>query len=107
MPLHDFRSRHLPYVLKKVDNGYIVLNRDYKPLGFGPGGYKYEDYPIAVRFKGLTKKIVQQLSSKGSDAMDSIYLYDDKTIPTKAKANMDAYLKRLAILAKLKFKEER
>lgn len=48
MPLNDFRSVHLPYCIKKLPSGaYVVLNREYKPLGFKTREHvDYEAYPI-------------------------------------------------------------
>ena len=35
MPLGDFRSVFMPYCLRKQKDGrYVVLNREYKPVGF-------------------------------------------------------------------------
>jgi hypothetical protein len=35
MPLGDFRSIYLPYCLdKQADGSWLVLNREYKPVGF-------------------------------------------------------------------------
>ena len=59
MPLGDFRSVYFPYCIKKQDDGsYIVLNREYKPLGFNSREhFNYEDYPISSKIKGLTSNI--------------------------------------------------
>ena len=104
MPLNDFRSVHLPYCLKRLPDGrYVVLNREYKPLGFKTSAQvHYEEYPIAVKFKGLTQKVAAKLSYKGSEDLDSIFLYNDGCIPTRSAQNMQDYLHRLEILAKLK-----
>lgn len=68
MPNRDFRSVHLPYCLEKSESGnYVVLNRDYKPLGFRTTEFvKYEEFPIGVRFRRLTPAIVKKLSCDGS-----------------------------------------
>ncbi len=54
MPSHDFRCVHLPYCIKRLPDGrHVVLNRDYKPLGFKTREHvEYESYPIAVKLKG-------------------------------------------------------
>jgi hypothetical protein len=108
MPSHDFRSVHLPYCIKKLPDGnHIVLNRNYKPIGFRTTAQlDYEAYPIGVKFKRLTAKTVAKLSFKGSSDADAIYLYNDGSIPTASAKNMQAYLERLGILAKLKFTTE-
>ena len=105
MPSYDFRCIHLPYCIKKLPDGnHIVLNRDYKPIGFRTSAcLDYEAYPVGVKFKRLTAKTVEKLSYKGSVDADAIYLYNDGCIPTESEKNMREYLERLAVLAKLKF----
>ena len=105
MPAYDFRSVHLPYCIKKLPNGnHIVLNRDYKPIGFRTSAQlDYEAYPVGVKFKRLTAATIAKLSIDGSDSADAIYLYGDSTIPTRSAQNMRQYLERLGILAKLQF----
>jgi hypothetical protein len=108
MPKGDFRSVHLPYCIKRLPNGnYVVLNRDYKPLGFRTSAHlEYEAYPIGVKFKRLTAATAAKLSWKGSTDTDAIFLYNDDSIPTVSPKNMQEYLERLKILAKLQFTTE-
>jgi len=105
MPSLDFRSVHLPYCIKKLPDGnHVVLNRDYKPIGFRTTvKLNYEAYPIGVKFRRLTAKTVTKLSWNGSPDTKAIFLYNDGSIPTTSAKNMQAYLGRLAILSKLKF----
>ena len=105
MPIaHEARAIHLPYCIQRLEDGrYVVLNRNYKPVGFTTSEHlNYEDFPVAVKFKGLTAKTAAKLSYKGSEELDCIYLYNDGTVPTASAANMTAYLNRLGLLAKLK-----
>jgi hypothetical protein len=101
MPLDNACSVHLPYVIKRVEDGrYVVLNREYKPLGFRtPDRVDFRDYPIAATFEGLTAKVGAKLSHDRSDGLDEITLYSDACIPTESAANMIAYVKRIALLA--------
>lgn len=101
----DPRAIFLPYCIQRQPDGrYVVLNRNYKPLGFRTADFlEYEQYPIAVKFKGLTPKKAASLSARGSENLEAITLYNDSCIPTASAANMKAYLSRLEILAKLKF----
>lgn len=103
MGLYNFQTIHLPYCLKKMSDGsYVVLNREYKPVGFKTSKHvKYEDYPVSVKFR-ITKKTASSLSHNGSDGTDMIFLYDDGCVPTRSKANMNAYLEKIEKLAKLK-----
>lgn len=40
----------LPYCIQKVGNGYVFLNRKYKPVGFNivDGFINYQDYPVVL-----------------------------------------------------------
>jgi hypothetical protein len=108
MPNTDFRCVHLPYCLLKLKNGrHVVLNRNYNPLGFRTKqNPDFEAYPIAVKFKRLGPATVKKLSYNGSPDTKMIYLYDDGSVPTRSKKNMQEYLERLKILAKLEFARE-
>jgi len=59
MPSHETRVVHLPYCIEKLKDGrYVVLNRNCKPLRFTSASrVAYEDYPISVKLKGLTKNL--------------------------------------------------
>ncbi len=104
MALNDFRAIYLPYCLKKQENGkYIVLNREYKPLGFNSyEQFNYSNYPISANLKGLTEKKVLELSWNNSPDKEHIFLYNDALNPIKSKDNMAKYLQKLDLLAKLK-----
>jgi hypothetical protein len=104
MPSDDIRCIYLPYCIKRQPNGtYVLLNRDYKPLGFKTHEHiDYGAYPIGVKIRGLTAKAAAKLSHNGSTDLSEIFMYDDSSIPTKSKENMSMYLERLAYLAKFK-----
>ncbi|MDZ8188995.1 MAG: hypothetical protein RMX96_29595 [Nostoc sp. ChiSLP02] len=104
MALNDFRSVFLPYCLEKQSDGrYVVLNREYKPVGFKTTEHiEYQDYPICVELKGIGSATVAKLSYNGDSNTDRIYLYNDGCVPTESAEYMKNYLKRLEILAKLK-----
>ena len=85
----------------------MVLNREYKPIGFRIAErINYEDYPILVEFKGLTKNVIAQLSCDGSEITSQIFLYNDGSVPTDSATNMSSYLKKLGLLAKLDIVED-
>jgi len=79
MSLGDFRSVFLPYCIRKQPDGrYAVLNRAYKPVGFFTRDIvMYEDHPVLVTIKGLTKAKAAKVSYAGSDNVDEIFLYND------------------------------
>ena len=90
MSLSTFRWVHLPYCLKRLEDGcYVVLNRHYKPLGFLTNDWvDYEAYPVVMKFKGLTPKVAAKLSYKGSEDLAMIYLYNDGCVPTNSAQHM-------------------
>ncbi|SIQ37839.1 hypothetical protein SAMN05878282_103430 [Aquipseudomonas alcaligenes] len=100
----ELRHIHFVYCLdKQADGSYVLLNRNYKPLGFMTDDWiEYSDHPIGVKIKGLGPKTAAKISYKGDENLDRIYLYNDGCIPTRDAANMKAYLKRLDILMSLK-----
>ncbi len=104
MALNDFRAIYLPYYLKKQEDGkYIVLNREYKPLGFNSyEQFNYSDYPISTNLKGITEKKAIELSWNNSPDKENIFLYNDGLNPINSKSNMTKYLKKLELLAKLR-----
>jgi hypothetical protein len=109
MVLSDFRAVFLPYCLEKqADGRYVVLNREYKPVGFLTTEFvTYDQHPVLVKLKGLTAKRAALLSAKGDPGIERIYLYNDACVPTHDNASMKAYLAKLEILAKLKIEGDK
>ncbi len=103
--LKDFLTIHLPYCIERIvdsDQRFIVLNREYKPIGH-TNLVPYVNYELhAVTFKGLTPAVAQQISWEGKDDLSRIWLYADHNMPTASPQYMERYLKSLAILAHLK-----
>lgn len=102
--LGELRHTHFPYCLQQQEDGrWVVLNRNYKPIGFVSTDYiRYEEYPVGATLKKLSAKTMLALSHDPSFNEGRIYLYDDSCIPTRSAANMRAYLEKLVILMKLK-----
>jgi hypothetical protein len=99
----EFRKLFFPYCLiKQEDGSYLVLNRNYKPVGFNTSIWvNYEDYPIKIKFKRLTSLTASKISYNNNPDIDKIFLYNDGCVPTASAKNMNAYLNRLKILASL------
>lgn len=90
-------------LIKQPDGRYVVLNREYKPVGFKTREHiEYQDYPISVELKAIGSATVAKLSYNSDSNTDRIYLYNDGCVPTESPEYMKNYLKRLEILAKLK-----
>lgn len=105
--LGDFRAAFLPYCIEKQKDGsYVVLNREYKPVGFNTTEWiDYDKYPVSAFIKGLTPSVMKKISIEDDCDPEHIYLYSDGTNPLLSKANMDSYLKKLSVLAKLRFEQ--
>lgn len=89
MALTDFFRINMPYGLRRNEKGeWFTFNREYKPLGFKTNDrVRYEDYPIFVKYKGLTDGKIKKLAipeSLAHDEKGNVYLfclYDDATNP--------------------------
>ena len=108
MPLNDFRSVCLPYCLQQqADGTYVVLNREYKPLGFRTKEFvQYAQYPVGLPLKGLTAAKAKKISARGEENLNYIYLYNDGCIPTDSKSAWEAYSQRLKLLADLEMTDK-
>lgn len=97
----------MPYCIKRLADGrYIVLNRRSKPLGVrGHEHVSYEDHPSAARIE-ITKTDARKISHNGSDDLETIYLYDGPSTPTKDVDNLHGYMKRLNLFMRLKVEEQ-
>ena len=105
--LHNFLKINFPYGIELNELGkWVAFNREYKPLGWNTNEYvKYEDYPIATKFNGLTENFLIQLGNVKRDDNDKIvkvYLYDDATNPNKGGIYWDNYAEKLKMLSQIK-----
>lgn len=99
----EFRRVFMPYCIQLLKDGrYIVLNRGYKPLGVHDFNthVDYDTHPSACSMK-ITPATKKKLAITEHPSPDIIYLYNDATIPSKSKRNMDLYSAKLHILSKL------
>jgi hypothetical protein len=99
-----FHRIAFPYCIQRqMDGSYILLNREYKPIGFWTEDcLDYGEYPIGIRFKGLKEDTIRKISIDGEPRDDAIYLYDDGSVPIRNRKNMRDYLERLSVLMSLK-----
>lgn len=90
----------MPYCLKRLADGrYIVLNRDYMPLGIHSGEkVDLESHPTAHTIH-ITAAVARKLSASGSDDLECIYLHGGKGVPEGE--HWRAYADRLAVLMQL------
>lgn len=98
----EFRHVFLPYCLEQQPDGrWIVLNRNYKPLGvFGSEWVKYEDHPSLTPI-ALAPEVMAALCAPGSRCTDKrLFLYNDRCTPTDSAAHWAGYQARLEVLAR-------
>lgn len=107
MAIENVRAVYFPYCLQKQkDESWVLLNRNYKPVGFNTDEFlNYDDYPVSIKLKGLGTATLKKLSYTGEVSGDMVYLYNDGSVPTGDPASMKAYLKKLEILLKLETKK--
>ncbi len=102
---YSFRRVFLPYCLKRLADGrYIVLNRQYKPLGVRSSEHVvYEDHPTAGRIE-ITPEQAVGLSWDGSNDLDLIRLYNGESVDAVDgnTEHLKAYQLRLERLMHLK-----
>lgn len=101
--MEELRRTHMPYCIQRLQDGrYIILNRHYKPLGVQTDDWvEYETHPSAVAIN-ITPARARALDWDGREDTECVYLYNDGCIPTESDAHMTAYLRRLAVLMKIK-----
>jgi len=103
MEYKKFWRVFLPYCLQRLKDGsWVVLNRNYKPLGvFGREWLDYETERSCFVARGLTKSVAEKISYKPlpDEIPDQIWLYDDSSHPDRGAAAREAYLRRLGVLA--------
>ena len=91
---------HFPYCIQHLcGDRYIILNRNYKPLG--QTSFEYVDYdkdPSVVRMK-ITTKQAEKLSYKGKVESDTIWLYDNIYNTFRNPQVFNDYVARLKLLA--------
>lgn len=99
MRMTDVRAVCLPFCLDRLADGrYVVLNREYKPVGFTTSDFVvYDDYPVAVRLK-ITPAKAAKLSWNGSRELARIYLYNDGCSPALGGSHARDYHARLSVL---------
>lgn len=99
----NLRQTHFPYCLQKTGTGkYILLNRQYKPIGTSSAEFvTYEGHPAEIQIN-ITEATARKLSYSDSGDVGCIYFYNDGCNPSESVAHMKAYLNRLSILADIK-----
>ena len=99
----DVERVFLPYCAQKLaDSTYVLIGRDYKPLGWIESCWSdWEKHPIVYAIEGLTTQIAAEISYKGDPDVERIYFYNDACPPWRGIKERKAYEKRLAKLFEL------
>ena len=103
--MESFRRIFFPYCLQRRDDGlWVVLNRNYKPVGSTTRDYvSYDDIPQTECIERITKEQMAKLSHTGRCGADqrSIYLYDDSYYWNIGET-LNLYYEKLTLLANMK-----
>lgn len=101
--MSEVRHIYLPYCIDLMPDGrYVVLNRNYKPVGMNTNAWVDYADPHLVAIKGLGPATREKLSAPGSRlTAERVYLYNDGCTPTDSAEAWSAYSERLRLLAKL------
>ncbi len=99
----DVERVSLPYCAQKLEDGtYVLIGRDYKPLGCIETDWSdWEKHPVVYAIEGLTPQMAAKLSWKGDPDVQRIYFYNDGCQPWRGIKERKAYEKRLAKLFEL------
>lgn len=99
---------HFPYVLERyraVDGAacWIVLNRDYKPIGCDTSKWaQYEEYQIGIRPKrGQERRWLTFLNKLKSNTTPHRWFYDDLSHPCVGAVARRRYMALLEEFAQL------
>jgi hypothetical protein len=96
----SFRQVFLPYAIMRLGDGwFLLINREYKPLGLWNGWGNFDPDQAKIKIKGLTDSRAERLGLKIGG--HCYYLYDDGSNPQASSANWIRYEAILARLMKL------
>jgi hypothetical protein len=85
-----------------VHQRWVVLNREYKPIGIGHSSHEISYEPFAIEFKTpLRDTTLANLSFKGEAPGEFIFFYDDGCAPWRGDQFAKDYFQRLDELMKL------
>lgn len=108
MPIGRVAHTHLPYCLQKTTDGsWLLLNRNYKPLGtVGTEHVDYDNHPDRLKIHHKTISALQQhatgvIPDQPGD-LGLFFLYDDGCMPTESAAHWSRYSAILQILISAK-----
>lgn len=93
----NVRRCFFPYCIRKMNNGnWIMLNRNYKPVGQADNFHADYDEP-SIQFK-ISGQKERAMRKKFDFDGDDFYLYNDGSVPTFNKRYMNIYLEKLVYL---------
>ncbi len=104
--MDSIRRTHVPYCVQKQPNGsYILLNRNYEPLGFlGEFNSERDSKNFEFYFARMTAITAAKISWNNNPDVDKIFLYNDRCTPTLKEEYINNYFVRLEHLMRLKIK---
>ena len=84
---YDTLRPFLPYYFKKIDNGFLPLNRDYKPLGMVRGRFvTYDDFDyLTIPTDEISTEISNSEWGYGQKTNGDLFAFSDASSPRDAK----------------------
>ena len=88
----------LPYCAQRLNGDtYILVGRDYKPIGLPQDGWvKWSDHPLVYEIADLNPAAARAISWNRDANTDWIYFYNDGCAPWLGAKALAAYEERLA-----------
>lgn len=106
MPIGKVAHTHFPYCLQKTRDGkWLVLNRNYKPVGTTSKEHvDYDAHADRLNIDNGTIAALRKLAvlniADGADDPGLFYFYRDDSMPTESASNWNRYAKILELLAR-------
>lgn len=91
----------LPYVLSKDHDGaqgWVILNRDYLPLGGCPYSDQYDVENCTAGYDSLVVKVFESVCKPDGPKSD-LFLFDDAASPFISRKNAVVYISKLAFMS--------
>lgn len=110
MPIGHLAHTHLPYCIQKTHDGkWLVLNRNYKPLGVVSKDWvDYDNHPDRValdhRSVAALKRVAVYEIEDQPDDPGILYFYKDGQGIADTNADWTTYAKVLQVLGRAKVK---
>lgn len=106
MPTSTLLYTHFPYCLRRVGAAWLVLNRNYKPIGMSTRdtvAYEGDRSLVRIDHRSIAaiRRAAYRVQDEGGDS-ETIYFYGGSSVPWRSERDGEAYFARLQPLLKAK-----